>query len=137
MCHTISFSTEDIILAQMITTSSRNPRALSSRSALVKYFILLSFFSFIRLLYLSVMHGLAGFKLSEFVILRPRCCRFMTVSYLIPLQLFDCSARVTFAVLVFTSFFDIMPSFPLYMLLIVGILLELYAIRIFPLSLIS
>ena len=50
LCHTIRFFNAAVILESLITSSSLNPRALSSRSALVKYFIFLSFFSPIRLL---------------------------------------------------------------------------------------
>ena len=80
------------------------------------------------------MNGLSGFTLSEFGTSRHHCCRFMTVSFLIHLQWFDCSAHVTFYVLFFPSFFNIITSFPLSMSRTVGILLEIHATRIFPLS---
>ena len=40
------FSTTTLILAQMITSSSLNPQYMSSRSALLKYLYILSFFQF-------------------------------------------------------------------------------------------
>ena len=115
LCHTISFSTAAVILAHLITSYSLNLWDLSSKCALLKYFIFLSFFSYIWLFYLSGINDLAGFTLSEFVTERPHCCLFMTVSYLIPLQWFDRSAHDTFSVLI-THFFsqsnDMLP--PLY-----------------------
>ena len=83
------------------------------------------------------MNGLAGFTLSEFGTARPHCSSFITVSYLISLQLFDWSTRVTFSVFVFPSFFTLTTSSPLSVLSTVGLLLELHAIRSFPLSLVG
>ena len=126
LCHTISFSTAAVILAQLLTSYAINTQDLSYRVALVNSFILLIFFSSIWLIYLSGMNSLSGFKLSEFVTARPRCCHFITLSSLIPLQYFYCSSCVTFSILVFPSFLNLMTYLYLYMLRPVGIFLVFY-----------
>ena len=84
--HTIRFYTVAVILKQLLTSSSLNSWALSYRSVLVKYFIILGVFSFIWLLYLSGINYLDGFILSEFGTARPCCCRLMTLYSFISLQ---------------------------------------------------
>ena len=86
LCQKIRFYTAAVILLQLLKSSSLKPQPLISRSAFVKYFILLIFFGSIRLLYLSGMDDLAGFMLSEFGTSRHCSCYFMTLSYLIPIQ---------------------------------------------------
>ena len=137
MCHTIIFSTASVILSQLITSSSLKHQSLSYSSTSVKYFIIFIFLSFIQLLYLYGINGLGGFTLSVFGTSRHRCCRFIISSSPIPIQLFDCSQYVTFAILFFTYYFNLMTSFPISMLHTVGILLELHAIRSCPLSLVG
>ena len=73
----MSLSTPAVILAQIITSSSPNPWSPSYRSALLKYFSLLNFFSCVWFLYLSGMKFLAGFTLSGFGMARPCCCNFI------------------------------------------------------------
>ena len=115
---------------------TKSPRS-EFQDILGKVFILLSFFRFILLLYGPGMNCLAGFTLYEFGTTIPRCCHFMTVSSLIPLQWFDCSDCFAFAVLIPTSFLNIMTSFHLSMLNTVMILLEPHAIRSCPLQLVG
>ena len=48
------------------------------------------------MLYFSRTNVFSWFTLSRFGMARPHCFHFATLSYLIPLQQFDCHARVTF-----------------------------------------
>ena len=105
----MSFSTPALMLAQMLTSSSLKPQYWSYSSSLVKYYFLLSFFSSVLFLYLSGTNGMAGYTLSGFGTAKLCCCRFSTLSSLIPLQWLDfCACFIS----IVTSFFSIMTSYP-------------------------
>ena len=103
------FSAPDLILSQMLTSSSINTQYTSYRSALVKYFFLLSFFSFILLLYLSRINGLSNFTISGFGTARPLCCCFADLYSLVTLQSFDFFSHV---ISILTSFFSLTNLLP-------------------------